>query len=149
STALNCVYLDENGKEQVMIMGSYGIGVGRTMAAIIEQNYDEHGIIWPASVAPYHAIVVPVNQSDKVQAKLAEQIYNMLADNGIEVLIDDRDERPGVKFKDADLIGIPVRITVGRKAEDGIVEYKLRKSSEIKEIKVENILNEVKKAVGN
>ncbi len=127
-----------------MIMGSYGIGVGRTMAAIIEQSYDENGIIWPISVAPYHVIIVPVNQSDKVQVDVAERIYSELISEGIEVLIDDRDERPGVKFKDADLIGIPLRITVGRKAGDGIVEYKLRKSKDIREVKVDDILNEVK-----
>jgi prolyl-tRNA synthetase len=144
SEALNCVYLDENGEEKVMIMGSYGIGVGRTMAAIIEQSYDENGIIWPISVAPYHVIIVPVNQSDKVQVDVAERIYSELISEGIEVLIDDRDERPGVKFKDADLIGIPLRITVGRKAGDGIVEYKLRKSKDIREVKVDDILNEVK-----
>lgn len=144
SKALNCVYLDKNGKEQVMIMGSYGIGVGRTMAAIIEQSYDENGIIWPISVAPYHVIIVPVNQSDEEQVNIAEKIYSMLISEGIEVLIDDRDERPGVKFKDADLIGIPIRITVGRKVGDCIVEYKLRKSKEIREVRIEDIVSEVK-----
>ena len=89
-------------------------------------------------------IIVPVNQSDKVQVDVAERIYSELISEGIEVLIDDRDERPGVKFKDADLIGIPLRITVGRKAGDGIVEYKLRKSKDIREVKVDDILNEVK-----
>jgi prolyl-tRNA synthetase len=143
SKALDCTYLDENGKEQTMVMGSYGIGVGRTMAAIIEQNYDENGIIWPLSVAPYSVIVVPVNQSDKIQVEIAEGIYSKLIHEGIEVLIDDRDERPGVKFKDADLIGIPLRITVGRKAKDKIVELKLRGSNEIKEIKADDVLNQV------
>ena len=147
SKALNCVYLDETGKEQVMVMGSYGIGLGRTMAAIIEQNYDENGIIWPVSVAPYHVIIVPVNQTDEQQAELANTIYNTLLSNGFEVLIDDRDERPGVKFKDADLIGIPIRITVGRKAKDGIVEYKLRKSGEVREIKVDDIISELNKTI--
>ncbi|HHV97297.1 MAG TPA: proline--tRNA ligase [Clostridiaceae bacterium] len=147
SEVLNCVYLDENGKEQAMVMGSYGIGLGRTMAAIIEQNYDENGIIWPISVAPYHVIIVPVNQTDENQVTTANALYSILLDNGIEVLMDDRDERPGVKFKDADLIGIPIRITVGRKAKDGVVEFKLRKSGEIKEIKVEDVLKEVRKTI--
>lgn len=147
SKALNCVYLDENGQEQVMVMGSYGIGVGRTMAAIIEQNYDEDGIIWPISIAPYHAIVIPVNQSNKVQVDIAERIYAQLISEGVEVLIDDRDERPGVKFKDADLIGIPIRITVGRRAGEGIVEYKMRKSKDVREIKIEHIVDEVKKDI--
>lgn len=147
SEALNCTYLDENGKEQVMIMGSYGIGIGRTMAAIIEQNYDEHGIIWPMSVAPYHVIVIPVNQSDAAQVNAAEKIYEQLLAEGIEAIIDDRDERPGVKFKDADLIGIPIRITVGRKAENGIVEFKLRKSVDIKEMEIHAVVEEVKRVI--
>jgi len=147
SEALNCVYLDENGREQVMVMGSYGIGLGRTMAAIIEQNYDENGIIWPVSVAPYHVIIVTVNQTDENQVIIANTLYNTLLDSGIEVLMDDRDERPGVKFKDADLIGIPIRITVGRKAKDGLVEFKLRKSGEVREIKVDDVLREVRDTI--
>lgn len=127
SKALNCTFMDENAQEQVMIMGCYGIGVNRCVAAVIEQNNDDNGIIWPVSIAPYHVSVVPVNVTDPTQTELAESIYNKLTAKGIEVLIDDRDERPGVKFKDADLIGIPLRITVGRKAGEGIVEYKLRK----------------------
>jgi len=142
SKALNCVYLDEQGKEVPMVMGCYGIGVNRTMAAIIEQNYDENGIIWPIAVAPYHVIIIPVNTSDSVQMETAEKMYTELCKAGIEVLIDDRDERPGVKFKDADLIGIPIRITVGRKAGDGIVEYKLRKDKDIKELKIDEAVSE-------
>lgn len=145
SKALNCVYLDENGKEQPMIMGCYGIGVNRTMAAIIEQNNDENGIIWPISVAPYHAVVVPVNYKDQVQKEVSEKIYNDLKKQGVEVVLDDRNERPGVKFKDFDLLGIPMRITVGKKASDGIVEYKLRKSEEVKELSIEEAINEIKK----
>ncbi len=134
SKALNCIYLDESSKEIPMVMGSYGIGVNRTMAAVIEQNNDANGIIWPMSVAPYHAIVIPVKIEDEVQMNLAESIYKELLDAGIEVIIDDRDERPGVKFKDADLIGIPIRITVGKKAGEGIVEYKMRCDKDIEEI---------------
>ena len=132
--ALGCTCLDENGEAQKIIMGCYGIGVNRTLAAVIEQNYDENGVIWPVSVAPYQVVVVPVNYANDEQRELAEAIYKELAALGIEVLLDDRSERPGVKFKDADLIGIPVRITVGKKAGEGIVEYKLRKEQTITEL---------------
>ncbi|MBQ4517777.1 MAG: proline--tRNA ligase [Clostridia bacterium] len=138
--ALDCTYLDENGKAQTSIMGCYGIGVNRTLAAVIEQYSDENGIIWPVSAAPYQVIVVPVNMANEEQAALAEKIYNDLRDQGIEVLMDDRDERPGVKFKDADLIGIPVRITVGKKASENMVEYKLRKSQEVHEISADQAI---------
>ena len=147
SKALECVYLDEGGKELPMVMGCYGIGINRTLAAVIEQNNDDNGIIWPMSVAPYHAIVVPVNTTDNVQMELAEKIYLELQSSGIEVLLDDRNERPGVKFKDADLIGIPIRITIGKKALDGIVEYKLRKAKEVLELNFEEALVKVKKEV--
>ncbi len=140
--ALDCTYLDENGKAQTSIMGCYGIGVNRTLAAVIEQNYDENGIIWPVSAAPYQAIVVPVNMANEEQVALAEKIYDDLRKQGIEVLLDDRDERPGVKFKDADLLGIPVRITVGKKAGEGLVEYKLRKEQTVNEISAEQALSD-------
>ncbi len=132
--ALDCTCLDENGKAKTPIMGCYGIGVNRTMAAVIEQNHDENGIIWPVSAAPYQVVVVPVKRDDEVQATMAEAIYQKLLSQGIEVLLDDRDERPGVKFKDADLIGIPVRITVGKKAAEGLVEYKLRRDEKAQDI---------------
>jgi prolyl-tRNA synthetase len=127
SKSLGCNYLDEQGKEIPMVMGCYGIGLNRTMAAIIEQNYDENGIIWPLAVAPYHAVVVPVMVSDDIQRTMAEELYDSLQKAGVEVLLDDRDERPGVKFKDSELVGIPMRITVGRKAKDGLVEFKERR----------------------
>lgn len=132
--ALECTYLDENGKEQTPIMGCYGIGVSRCIAAVIEQNCDENGIIWPMSMAPFHVIVVPVNVKDEAQKALSEKIYNKLISMGVETLIDDRNERAGVKFNDAELIGIPLRITVGKKASDGIVEFKERKSGEMQEL---------------
>lgn len=138
--ALGCTYLDKNGKPQSMIMGSYGIGVTRTIAAVIEQFSDDNGIVWPVSVAPYQVLVVPVSMREDSQVKLAEELYQKLQERGIEVLIDDRNERVGVKFKDADLIGIPVRITVGKKADSNIVEYKLRSSDEILEISSEDAL---------
>ncbi len=134
SKALNCVYLDKDGKSNLVVMGCYGIGVGRTLAAIIEQHHDDNGIIWPAEVAPYKAIVVPTKVNDEENMSLAEKIYKDLTDAGVEVLIDDRNERPGVKFKDADLIGIPLRITVGRRAGEGIVEVKRRDSDEALEM---------------
>ena len=129
--ALGCTFLDENGNDVTAIMGCYGIGVSRCIAAIIEQNCDDNGIIWPVAVAPYEAIVVPVNATDEVQCKVAEEIHAKLIEAGIETIMDDRDERAGVKFKDADLIGIPARITVGKFAKDGIVEFKLRNSDEV------------------
>ena len=145
--ALDCTILDENGKEQTVIMGCYGIGVSRCLAAIIEQHSDESGIKWPMSVAPYHAIVVPVNVKDEEQVALAEKIYAELNAKGVEAVIDDRNERPGVKFKDADLIGIPVRINVGKKASEGIVEYVLRENGEMSEISVEEAISNVVAAV--
>ena len=126
SDALGLKYLDESGKQQTVIMGCYGIGVTRCVAAAVEQLHDDNGIIWPVSIAPYQAIVVPANYKDEEQVKAAEKLYNELTEAGIETLIDDRAERAGVKFKDADLIGIPVRVVVGKKLSEGIVEYKER-----------------------
>ena len=126
SDALGLKYLDESGKQQTVIMGCYGIGVTRCVAAAVEQLHDDNGIIWPVSIAPYQAIVVPANYKDEEQVNAAEKLYNELTEAGIETLIDDRAERAGVKFKDADLIGIPVRVVVGKKLSEGIVEYKER-----------------------
>lgn len=147
SDALGCKYLDENGKEQVMIMGCYGIGVNRCIAAVIEQNCDDNGIIWPMSVAPYKVVVVPVNVSDEVQMSMAEKIYNDFKARGIEVLMDDRNERAGVKFKDADLIGTPIRITVGKSAAEGLVEYKLRKGGDVLKLSPEEAVQEAVKHI--
>ncbi|MFR1481544.1 proline--tRNA ligase [Phascolarctobacterium faecium] len=133
SSALKATYLDENGKEQPMVMGCYGVGVSRTMAAAIEQNYDDNGIIWPIEVAPYHVLVVPVNTKDEASAAKAEEIYMQLKKVGLETVIDDRNERPGVKFKDADLIGYPLRVVVGPKTlTEGNLEVKIRKTGEIR-----------------
>lgn len=140
SGSMGAYYKDENQEDQLIVMGCYGIGVTRTLAAIVEQHHDDNGIIWPMSVAPYHAIVTLVKPDDSVQAEVAERIYNELAKAGVEVLLDDRDERPGVKFKDADLIGIPVRITVGRGAAEGSVEYKLRRDAEKSDMTVEDAI---------
>lgn len=131
SEALHATFLDENGREKPMQMGCYGIGVGRTMAAAVEQNNDEHGIIWPKAIAPFEVVVVPVNAKNAEQLEIAEYIYAELKKAGVDVLIDDRKDRAGVKFKDADLIGYPLRITVGPKAvNEDAVELKIRKSGE-------------------
>ncbi len=131
SEALHATFLDENGKEKPLIMGCYGIGVSRTMAAAIEQNNDEYGIIWPRAIAPYEVLVVPVNAKTPEQLALAEEIYTELQQAGADVLLDDRKERAGVKFKDADLIGYPLRVTIGPKAlEEDQIEVKIRKNGE-------------------
>jgi len=115
-------------------MGSYGIGVTRTMAAVVEQHHDEKGIIWPMSVAPFHVTVCLVQNAGEGAARLADEVYEALLAKGVEAVIDDRDERPGVKFNDADIVGIPIRITVGKKAADGIVEYKRRDCADMEEM---------------
>lgn len=131
SKALGATFLDENGREQPMLMGCYGIGVGRTMAAAVEQNNDGNGIIWPRAIAPFEVVVIPVNAKDEGQLALAEAIYGGLKAAGVDALLDDRRERAGVKFKDADLIGYPLRITVGPKAvAEDMVELKIRRSGD-------------------
>lgn len=145
SKSLGATFLDENGKEKPFVMGSYGIGVTRSMSAIIEQNHDENGIIWPLVVAPYHVIITVINTKKEEQMALGEKLYSELEDAGLEVLLDDRKERAGVKFNDRDLIGIPIRITVGKKAPENIVEYSLRKSSnERVEISIDEIIERIK-----
>jgi prolyl-tRNA synthetase len=134
SEAMNATFLDENGRTQPMIMGCYGIGVSRTLAAVAEQFNDEKGLVWPTNLAPYQVHLIPINMKDEAQAALAEDLYNDLKAQGMEVLMDDRQERAGVKFADSDLIGLPVRVTVGKKASDGIVEVKIRKTGEVLEI---------------
>ena len=136
SEPMGCVYKDENQKDHPIVMGCYGIGISRTFQAIIDmpENHDDNGIIWPMSVAPYHVIITLVKTGDEVQEKVAAQIHDELEKAGVEVLLDDRKERPGVKFKDADLLGIPVAITVGRGAADVKVEYKLRSEDNKEEL---------------
>lgn len=138
--SMGASYKDENQDDQWVVMGCYGIGVTRTLAAIVEQNHDENGIIWPVSVAPYHVIITLVNTKDAQQIEVAESIYKDLSDNGVEVLLDDREERPGVKFKDADLLGIPIRITVGRGAPHGLVEFKRRENIDKEEVSIDRAL---------
>ena len=130
SKPMNAVYTDINGKTHPYIMGCYGIGISRTAAAAVEAHYDEHGIKWPISIAPYHVVIVPVNIKDELQMKVANEMYEALKSAGVEVVLDDRDERAGVKFKDADLIGFPFRVTVGKTINEGFIEYKVRETGE-------------------
>lgn len=145
SDALAVNYTGEDGQERPMVMGCYGIGVGRTLAAVIEQSHDEDGIIWPMAVAPWQVVIVPVNDREQELVDCANRLYEDLSRAGIEVVLDDRQERAGVKFKDADLIGYPVRITIGAKAlSRGNVEVKLRRSGEMQEIAVDKVLTWLK-----
>ncbi|WP_203362339.1 proline--tRNA ligase [Bacillus sp. REN10] len=139
SEAMNATYLDDNGRTQPMIMGCYGIGVSRTLAAVAEQFNDEKGFIWPKALTPYDVHLVPINMKDDHQRELAEELYDLLREKRFDVLLDDRAERPGVKFADSDLIGLPVRITVGKKASEGIVEVKVRSTGETIEVSKEQL----------
>lgn len=143
SHSMNAKFLDKDGKEQPFIMGCYGIGVSRAVAAAVEQNHDENGIIWPVSIAPFHVHLIAVNMKDETQKEVAEQLYQGLREKRIEVLFDDRLERAGVKFKDADLLGIPVRVVVGSKAGQGMVEVKIRRSGESAEVAVNDVLSSI------
>ena len=149
SKSLHATYLDPHGKEQYIVMGCYGIGVGRTVAAAIEQNHDKDGIIFPLPLAPFQVIVIPVNVKDTNIRDTAFTLYQSLAKEGLEVLIDDRDERPGIKFKDADLIGIPIRITVGAKArENSQVDIKVRKTGQMELVQTSQVIEKVKGIMG-
>ncbi len=143
SDAMGGNFLDENGRNQAMIMGCYGIGVSRTLAAVAEQFNDENGLVWPKDLAPYDVHLIPVNMKDDTQRELAEALYSDLRSKRFEVLLDDRAERPGVKFADSDLIGLPIRITVGKKASEGIVEVKVRSTGEVHEVSKENLLETI------
>ncbi len=143
SEAMGAKFIDKEGKQKAAIMGCYGIGISRTLMASVEQNATEDGIIWPNEIAPFKVHIIPVNTKDEFQVKLAEDIYDKLKKSGIEVLIDDRNERAGSKFKDADLIGIPNRIIVGKKASEGIVEFMDRKKGEKEEVAVEEVFNKI------
>ena len=149
SKPMNAVYLDQNGKSHPYIMGCYGIGISRTAAAAVEAHYDEHGIKWPISIAPYHVVIVPVNIKDELQMQVAEKMYEDLKKAGVEVVLDDRDERAGVKFKDADLIGFPYRVTVGKTISEGFVEYKTRETGEIEKVTPETATEHLIEIVKN
>lgn len=143
SEAMGLKYLDKNNQLQPVVMGSYGIGVERCMAAVVEQNYDENGIMWPMSIAPFHVEIVIVSLKDEQQVAIANELYDSLTQAGIDVLLDDRDERVGVKFKDSELVGIPLRITVGKLAKEGKVEFKERRANDKVEMSVEDAKNKV------
>ncbi|OQP08017.1 proline--tRNA ligase [Geobacillus sp. 46C-IIa] len=145
SEAMNAVYLDENGQTQTMIMGCYGIGVSRLVAAIAEQFADENGLVWPASVAPFHVHLLTANAKSDEQRALAEEWYGKLGQAGFDVLYDDRPERAGVKFADSDLIGIPLRVTVGKRASEGVVEVKVRKTGETFDVPVSELIETVRR----
>ena len=136
---MKAVYLDEEGKEEPIVMGCYGIGIGRTAAAAIEQHHDDRGIMWPLSIAPFHVEIIPLELKGEA-IRVAEELQKKLLHDGVEVLFDDRDERPGVKFADADLIGIPYHVIVGSKGlANGVVELKERRTGEVQKLKPDDV----------
>jgi prolyl-tRNA synthetase len=148
SQAMGATFLDDQGKEKEIVMGCYGIGVGRTVAAAIEQSYDQNGIVFPMPIAPFRVLILPVNIKIEFLKEAAEELYQTLSEKGIEVLYDDREETPGVKFKDADLIGIPLRVTLGEKnLKKGLVEIKKRRTGEIFLVKKEEVLSKIKELI--
>ena len=144
SESMGATYLDVNGKTKPMVMGCYGIGVGRTMAACIEQNNDDYGMIWPTAIAPFQVVVMPANHKKADQMAVAESLYKELLDGGCDVLLDDSAERTGVKFANADLIGYPVRVTAGKSLADGLVEIKVRKTGEVSEVALADVVRTVR-----
>ncbi|HWC66195.1 MAG TPA: His/Gly/Thr/Pro-type tRNA ligase C-terminal domain-containing protein, partial [Thermoanaerobaculia bacterium] len=141
SVPMDCSFLDENGEKKPMVMGCYGLGIGRTVAAGIEQNHDDGGIVWPAPLAPFDVHLIAMNVGDEENRAEAERVYAALREKGVDVLYDDRDERPGVKFKDADLLGLPLRITVGgRSLKEGKIELSRRKDRAVEPVAKEQIV---------
>ena len=149
SKAMNCTYQNENGENVPMVMGCYGIGVTRTMTSIIEQHHDDFGIQWPLNVAPYHAVVVPVINKDEAQVALANKLYDELLSAGVETILDDRDAKPGFKFKDWDLMGIPYQVVCGKRVNEGIVELKNRQTNEKIEVSPTEAVRIITEAVKN
>lgn len=147
SSKMNATYTDETGEVKPFIMGCYGIGVSRTAASAIERFHDKDGIQWPIPIAPYHVVVVPVNNADDVQMTLATGLYKELQSAGIEVVLDDREERAGVKFKDADLLGFPIRVTAGKKAAEGVLEIKQRMTGEVADVPRDSVVSYVKSII--
>ena len=145
SKPMGATYTDENGEDKPFIMGCYGIGVTRTASAAIERYHDDFGIVWPKEIAPYHVDIVPVNADDAEQMDVALKIYNELSSAGVEVVLDDRADRAGVKFKDSELIGFPYRITVGKTIKEGLVEFKERKTGEVEKLSPEDVIEKCKK----
>jgi prolyl-tRNA synthetase len=148
SEPMGATYLDAEGRERAIEMGCYGIGVSRLVAAAVEQNHDANGIIWPFSIAPFQVLLLPINYKDKTLQEVSDGVYQELRNRGTEVLLDDRDERPGVKFKDADLIGIPLRITVGAKGlEKGCVELRWRRDGKSEDLPVAEAAERIGKLI--
>ena len=144
SKALDAEYVDENEQWHPIIMGCYGIGVNRIVASLCETRFDDNGLVWPLSIAPYELLIVPLNVADEEVMAVANRCYDELKAAGVDVLIDDRDERPGVKFKDADLIGIPLRVTIGgRGLKEGIVELKWRNEESARKVSIEEAVSVV------
>lgn len=143
SESMNATFLNEQGRAQPLIMGCYGVGISRTLSAVIEQHHDDNGIIWPKAISPYDLHLIAINPKQEAQKELSDQIYEQLREK-FDVLYDDRKERAGVKFNDADLIGLPVRIMVGKKASEGIVEVKRRDNTESQEVHVDEIEEVIK-----
>ena len=143
SKQMGAQVLDQNGRLVDVIMGSYGIGITRLLSAVAEQQADENGLVWPDSIAPFDVHVIPINAKNADQMRVADEVTAQLEAANLEVLLDDRKERPGVKFADSDLIGLPIRVTVGKKATEGIVEVKIRKTGETIEVKVEELVNTI------
>jgi prolyl-tRNA synthetase len=132
---MGATFLDAEGRERPIEMGCYGIGISRLVAAAVEQNHDANGIIWPLAIAPFHVVLLPINYKDQKLRDVADKLYQDLQQRGVEVLLDDRDERPGVKFKDADLVGIPLRVTIGAKGlEKGMIELRRRREGDTEEV---------------
>ena len=149
SEAMNCVYTNEFGKNVPMVMGCYGIGVSRTLQSIVEQYHDDYGIKWPLNVAPYHAVIVPINYNDEAQSALANELYSKLLKAGVEVVLDDRNAKPGFKFKDWELIGIPYMVVCGKRSNEGIVEFKDRSTLEKVELTLDEAVEKIILAVNN
>jgi len=144
SEAMSANFVDQDGRQKPFIMGCYGIGIGRTVAAAIEQNFDDNGMILPRALAPFEISVLPLNMKDENVIKVADEIYNSLLEKGYDVLIDDRKESAGFKFKDADLIGVPIHVRIGPKTlKENSVEIRLRKSGETRLVKVDDAVSEV------
>lgn len=141
---LSLTYLDQNNKANPVVMGCYGIGIGRILASVVEQYHDDDGICMPLSIAPYKVGIVLIDKKNEEQVKYAEELYKKLQEENIDVMLDDRDERPGVKFKDMDLIGVPIRITVGRGVSLGKIEYRLRSTKEVEEVEIDKVLEKIK-----
>jgi len=145
---MRCTFLDENGKAQQAVMGCYGIGIGRTAASAIEQGHDDRGIIWPIPLAPYHVVIVPAGKPGGAEEVKAQEIYEQLRGLGVEVVFDDRKERPGVKFADADLVGYPIRITVGKRSlAENAAELKLRAEADVTLVPLEEVSARVQQII--